>query len=70
MGRLVYSSLFVAAAMCPSMPEVKKRDDVENQDHEEGRNERDAAKPREHEGTVADATRRQGNADNVVESSE
>ena len=62
--------LFVAAVMGPSMPEVKKRDDVEDQAHEEGREERDAAKPREHERAVAGAGRRRGNPDKVVKSSE
>jgi len=52
------------------MPEVQKRDDVEDQDHEEGRNERDTAQPREHERAVAGAGRRRGNTDNVVKSSE
>jgi hypothetical protein len=62
--------LLIAAAMGPSMPEVKKRDDVEDQDHEESHNERDTAKPREHERAVAGAGRRLGNTDNVVKSSE
>jgi hypothetical protein len=52
------------------MPEVKKRDDVEDQAHEEGREERDAAKPCKHELAVAGARRRLGNTDNVVKSSE
>jgi hypothetical protein len=52
------------------MPEVKKRDDVEEQTHEEGRKERDAAKPRKHELAVAGARRRLGNTDNAVKSSE
>jgi len=52
------------------MPEVKKRDDVEDQAHEEGRKERDAAKPREHERAVAGAGRRRGNTDNKVKPSE
>jgi hypothetical protein len=62
--------LLVAALMGPSMPEVQKRDDVEDQDQEESHSERDAAKPREHERAVAGAWRRRGNADNVVKSSE
>jgi hypothetical protein len=70
MARLVDNSYFVAAAMGPSMPEVKKRDDVEDQAHEEGRKERDATKPRKHELAVAGARRRLGNTDNVVKSSE
>jgi len=52
------------------MPEVQKGDYVEDQDHEEGRDERDAGKPREHERAVAGAGRRRGNTDNVVKSSE
>src|SRR6266436_4625613 len=52
------------------MPEVQKRDDVEDQDHEKGRNGGDAAKPREHERAVTGAGRRRGNTDNVVQSSE
>ena len=52
------------------MPEVQKRDDVEDQAHEEGHNEGDAAKPREHERAVAGAGRGLGNPDNVVKSSE
>ncbi len=62
--------LFVAAAMRPSMPEVQKRDDVEDQDHEEGHNERDAAKPREHELAIAGTGRRRRNSHDVVKSSE
>src|SRR5260370_34639693 len=56
--------------MRSSMLEVQKRDNVEDQDHEESHNERDATKPREHEGAVAGTRRRRGNADNVVKSSE
>jgi hypothetical protein len=52
------------------MPEVQKRDDVEDQDHEEGHKEHDATKPREHERAVAGAGRGLGNPDNVVKSSE
>ena len=52
------------------MPEVQKGDDVENQDHEDDRKDRDGAKPREHERAVAGPRRRGGNTDNVVESSE
>ncbi len=52
------------------MLEVQKRDDVEDQDHEEGQNERDAARPCEYKRAVAGAGRRRGNADNVVKSSE
>ncbi len=70
MARLVDNFLFVAAAMSPSMPEVQKRDDVEDQDHEEGHKERDATKPREHERTVAGPGRGLGNPYNVVKSSE
>ncbi len=70
MAALSKALLFVAAVMGPSMPEVKKRDDVEDQGHEEGRKERDAAKPRKHELAVAGAGRRLGNTDNVVKSSE
>ena len=55
--------------MGPSMPEVKKGNGVE-QDHAERHDDRDAAKPREHERAVAGAWRRRGNADNVVKSSE
>jgi len=62
--------LFVAAAMRPSMPEVQKRDDVVEQAHEEGHEERDTAEPGEHELAVAGAGRRRGNPDNVVNSSE
>jgi hypothetical protein len=47
--------LFVAAAMGRSMLEVQKRDDVIQKDQEEGHNERDAAKPREHKHAVAGA---------------
>ena len=43
MARLVDNSHIVAAAMGPSVPEVRKRDDVEDQDHEDGHNEADAA---------------------------
>jgi hypothetical protein len=39
------------------MSEVKKRDD-KDQNHEDGRNERDAAKPSEHELAVAGAGRK------------
>ena len=52
------------------MPEIQKGDDVENQDHEDDRKDRDGAKPREHERAVAGPGRRRGNTDNVVESSE
>jgi hypothetical protein len=52
-----------------SMPEVKKRDD-QDQSHEDGRNERDAGKPSEHELAVAGGGRRLGNTDNVVKSPE
>jgi hypothetical protein len=52
------------------MPEVQKRDDVEDQDHEDGHKKRDGAKPREHEPSVAGAGRRHRNTDNVVKSSE
>ena len=55
--------------MGPSMPEVQKGNDVE-QDHTERHDDRDAAKPREHELAVAGAGRRLGNPDNVVKSSE
>jgi len=41
-----------------SMPEVQKRDDVENQNEEESRNERNAAEPREHVRALAGAARR------------
>jgi hypothetical protein len=62
--------LFVSAAIGPSMPDVQKRHDVEDQDQQESRNERDAAKPREDERAVAGAGRRRGNTNNVMESSE
>jgi hypothetical protein len=52
------------------MPEVQKRDEVEDQDHEDGHKERDGAKPREHERAVASSGRGRGNTDNVMESSE
>jgi hypothetical protein len=70
MARLVDNSLFVAITLGPSMSEVQKRDDVEDQDHEKGRNEGDAAEPREHERAVTGAGRRLGNSNNVVKSSE
>jgi len=52
------------------MPEVKKRDDVEDQGHEEGREERDAAS---HANTNLRSLVPGGgseNTDNVVKSSE
>jgi hypothetical protein len=52
------------------MPQVQKRDDVADQDNEETHKERDAAKPREHERTIAGAWRRRGNPDKVVKPSE
>src|SRR4030081_2694399 len=52
------------------MPEIQKRDDVEDQYYEDNRKERDGAKPREHERALAGPGRRLGNADNIVESSE
>ncbi len=70
MARLVDNFLFVAAAMSPSMPEIQRRNDVEDQDQEKGHNERDAAKPREHERAVTGAGRGLGNPYNVVKSSE
>jgi hypothetical protein len=48
-------TLFVAAATRTSIPQVNKRDDVIQKDQEEGHNERDAAKPREHKRAVAGA---------------
>jgi hypothetical protein len=48
------------------MPEVQRRDDVEDQDHKEGHNEGDAAKPGEHERAVAGTRWRCGNANNVA----
>lgn len=51
------------------MPEVEKRDD-QDQGHEDGRDERDADKPRKHELLFAGAGRRLGNTDNVVKSPE
>src|SRR5882762_11528659 len=62
--------LFAPAAMGHSMPEIQKRDEIEDQDHEGGHKERDGGKPRGHELAVAGARRRHGNTDNVVESSE
>lgn len=59
-----------AAAMEFSMPQVQKRDDVVEQAEEESREERDAAKPREHESSVAGAGWRRGNPNNVVKSPE
>jgi hypothetical protein len=50
-------SLFAIATHRFSVSEVKKRDD-KDQNHEDGRNERDAAKPSEHELAVAGAGRR------------
>ena len=51
------------------MPEVEKRDD-QDQGHEDGRDKRDAHKPRKHELSFAGAGRRFGNTDNVVKSPE
>jgi hypothetical protein len=47
------------------MPEVQKGDDVE-QDHAERHDDRDAAKPREHELALAGAGWRSGNANSEV----
>jgi hypothetical protein len=53
-----------------SMPEIQRGDDVIEKDQEEGRNERNAAKPREHEIAVAGAGRRRLNPNYVMKSSE
>src|SRR5947209_19199916 len=52
------------------MPEVQKRDDVEDQAYEGDHKECEGGKPCEHECAVASAGRRRGNTDNVVESPE
>ncbi len=53
-----------------SMPEVQERDDVENQNEEECRHERDAAQPREHIRAVAGAARRLRYSNDVMKSTE
>jgi hypothetical protein len=62
--------LFVVAAMSPSVPGGKKRHDVKKKNQEEGHNDRDAAKPCEHQRAVAGTGRRSGNTDNIVEVAE
>ena len=52
------------------MPEVQQGDDVIEKDQEEGRNERNPAKPRENEVAVAGAGRGRGNSNDVMKSSE
>jgi hypothetical protein len=52
------------------MPEIQRGDDVIEKDQEECRNERNAAKPREHEIAVAGAGRRRLNPNYVMKSSE
>jgi hypothetical protein len=52
------------------MPEVQQGDDVIEKDQEEGRNERNPAKPRENEVAVAGAGRRRLNPNYVMKSSE
>jgi hypothetical protein len=69
MARLGDSLLVCFCCHSSSMPEVEKRDD-QDQGHEDGRDERDADKPRKHELLFAGAGRRLGNTDNVVKSPE
>jgi hypothetical protein len=52
------------------MPEVKKGDDVQDQDYEESHNERDTPEPREHERAVVGTGRWRGNSDDIVKASE
>lgn len=51
------------------MPEVEKRDD-QDQGHEDGRDKRNAHKPRKHELSFDGARWRLGDPDNVVKSPE
>ena len=66
---LAIVAIFLRLRKSSSMPEVEKRDD-QDQGHEDGRDKRNAHKPRKHELSFAGARWRLGDPDNVVKSPE